>query len=809
MSVHVELWVGGQRLHAGVDPSVHIGREAESGTDQIAIDHPLISRAHLTVSASASGIVLKDVGSTNGTFGPDGRFTELSLGVGNHRVSLGPPPDGALMDIRITAAPTAPTSAPPTPPPAAPTSPPPGPAPTPSVAEVASTTAAIGEISAIYRPDTTTITIGRDPSCTVTLTDTHASRLHATLTVDASGARVLKDEASQNGLFVNGERVTTAAVRDGDVITIGQHHLVVQGNALQEFTATQGLEVRAEGLTVVVGNNLTILDNVNFTLPAGSMTAVLGPSGSGKSTLLGALTGRRPATAGRVLLDGWDLYAQPEQLGRRIGLVPQTDDVHELLTTRRALAYAAELRLPADTSRKEVAAVVDQVAETLSLTERLDTRIDALSGGQKKRVSVGYELVGGPQLLILDEPTSGLDPGLERSLMTSLKTLTNEGTSVVVVTHSVASMELCDLVIVLAPGGRLAFVGPPAAVARHFHCNDLADVFHLLNTRTDVDWQGHFGQSSQFQAHVAAPSRAQQRALQQGVRRPFFHDYRKLVGRSFRGIVADRRALLLLALQAPILGAILAALLSKRAFVPAIVSTTKTREYILAVVMAIAWIGASNSVRELVRERPAFIRERAVGVSPTAWVLAKWTVLGIITILQAAALHAVASSRQRSRPPDGLILGNGDLELVVAIVGVGLACVGVGLLISAVVDNATKAMTLLPLALIPLLLVSGLLVPTAGRPGLEQISWAMPTQWGASTAAATTSLLDQEGCNAEGIELEIQKALLGNTIACDNPRWVSDTETQQANLAGLAGSIVVLLVLSAGAAHISLRRRAP
>lgn len=217
-----------------------------------------------------------------------------------------------------------------------------------------------------------------------------------------------------------------------------------------------------QGLTVVVDRGRkTLLDQVSFPVGAKCLLAVVGPSGAGKSTLLGALTGLRPADRGTVLYDGRDLYRDYAELRSRIGLVPQDDILHSQLTVRRALTYAAELRFPQDTAKAERQARVDEVIGELGLEQRADLPIHSLSGGQRKRVSVALELLTKPSLLFLDEPTSGLDPGMDRSVMNMLRDLADDGRTVIVVTHSVLNLEGCDRLLVLAPGGRIAYFGAP------------------------------------------------------------------------------------------------------------------------------------------------------------------------------------------------------------------------------------------------------------------------------------------------------------------------------------------------------------
>ena len=124
----------------------------------------------------------------------------------------------------------------------------------------------------------------------------------------------------------------------------------------------------------------------------------------------------------------------------------------------------------ADTRREEHAAAVDDVLDELRLTDHRDTPIDRLSGGQRKRVACGVELIGKPTMLLLDEPTSGLDPALERRLMLTFRRLADSGRGIVVVTHATSSLSLCDTVAVMGQGGHLLFAGSPRRASSTSRC---------------------------------------------------------------------------------------------------------------------------------------------------------------------------------------------------------------------------------------------------------------------------------------------------------------------------------------------------
>src|ERR1700735_2714017 len=524
-------------LEAG--PSYSIGRNPES---DIVIDEARVSWRHAVLRLEGATWLLEDVGSTNGTFVGAQRVQRVEI-TNDCVLRLGHPEDGqrvwcsvaaparpatpanpptAIAQTPLAGRPEAPFSpaispspAPPRPPggygaPAGDHGAPPGvygarPAglagsygqPAPGSSSI------MRQPSAIMRLPSRVLRIGRANDNEVVVSDLSVSRYYAELRRSSRGGDDSVVPASHNGTFVNGQRITSAPVTEADLVGIGPATFRLVGQELQEFIDTGDISLSVQDLTVKIPSGKVLLDRVSFPLGERCLLGVIGPSGAGKSTLLGALTGMSPAGEGSVLYDGRDLYKNYDELKHRIGLVPQQDIMHTQLTARRALRYAAELRFPKDSSDRERNERVDEVIEELSLTPHAQTRAAALSGGQRKRVSVALELLTKPSLLFLDEPTSGLDPGPDKSVMEMMAGLAHDGRTVIVVTHSVANLDLCDRLLVLVPGGKVAFFGPPRDGLRHFGQPGWAEVFQAFEAEPGRDWAGEFRRSPLYTQYIA------------------------------------------------------------------------------------------------------------------------------------------------------------------------------------------------------------------------------------------------------------------------------------------------------------------
>ncbi|MBV1850318.1 ATP-binding cassette domain-containing protein [Catellatospora tritici] len=344
--------------------------------------------------------------------------------------------------------------------------------------------------------------LGRDSDNDIVISDLQASRHHAELRRVGNAYQIV-DLGSRNGTFLNGRQVVKATtLHAGDLVSIGRHEMLFDGGRLHEHIDTGPASIVADDLTVRIDNKI-LIDDVSFSLQEGSLLALIGPSGCGKSTLLKALTGLRPATQGRLWYGGHDLYADYAQLRYRIGMVPQDDVLHKQLKVRTALRYAAALRFADDVPRKVRWAKVNEVMETMRLSHRAKARIDTLSGGQRKRASVAMELLTEPSLLCLDEPTSGLDPALDKGVMTELRELADKGKTVVVVTHSVLHLDMCDRVLVMCLGGTMGYFGPPDQLLEFFGAEDYADVFTKITDEPER-WTRAFRNSPLYARYVSA-----------------------------------------------------------------------------------------------------------------------------------------------------------------------------------------------------------------------------------------------------------------------------------------------------------------
>ncbi|WP_432146209.1 FHA domain-containing protein [Streptomyces sp. bgisy084] len=596
--------------------------------------------------------------------------------------------------------------------------------------------------------------IGRALENELVVSDLQVSRHHAEFRATPDGRFEIHDLGSHNGTYVNGQPVPKsgkAPVGPNDIIGVGHSTFRLVGDRLEEFVDTGEVSFSARHLTVTVDGGKQILKDVSFGVPEKSLIAVIGPSGSGKSTLLKALTGYRPANQGDVLYDNRNLYKQFAELRQRIGLVPQDDILHKELTVQKALRYAAKLRFPGDTAESEREARIDEVLRELKLDIHKDKRVTSLSGGQRKRVSVALELLTKPSLIFLDEPTSGLDPGMDRDVMQLLRGLADDGRTVLVVTHSVAELGICDKLLVMAPGGGVAYFGPPDEALNFFQYDSWADVFSAFENYRDYDWMGRWRGSPHYQMYAAdidavAPQSVNVQVPPARIQKSqsWGSQLWTLMRRYVSVLASDRGFLGLMLILPAVLGVVSMLIPSDYGLGYGPLNRHRTNRdastIMLILAVGMCFSGAANSVRELIKERVIYERERATGLSRSAYLMSKVIVLGVVTAFQGVIIAAIGFST-RNMPDEGLLVAKVPaIEMALAIIALGFTSMMFGLIISALVKTAEKTMPLLVMFAIVQVVFTGVLFQLFDTVGVAQFAWLMPSRWAVGAMGATADM---------------------------------------------------------------------
>ncbi|CAO2145791.1 unnamed protein product [Urochloa humidicola] len=254
-------------------------------------------------------------------------------------------------------------------------------------------------------------------------------------------------------------------------------------------------------LSTTTTEDRTILNNITGEARPGELLAILGPSGSGKSTLLSILGGRLAGHHTGTILHHTPTPTTTRSIRRRTGFVAQDDILHPHLTVRETLLYCAMLRLPRSTPSSTKSAAADAVITELGLASCADTIVGnafirGVSGGERKRVSIGHELLVNPSLLVLDEPTSGLDSTAAARLVATLSALARKGRTVVMSVHQPSSRvyRMFDRVLLLAEG-RCLYFGAGGDAMEYFADVGFKPGFHVNPADFMLDLANGFAQA--------------------------------------------------------------------------------------------------------------------------------------------------------------------------------------------------------------------------------------------------------------------------------------------------------------------------
>jgi ABC-type multidrug transport system ATPase subunit len=582
---------------------------------------------------------------------------------------------------------------------------------------------------------------------------------HAEVRRGADGEWVIL--ARRGTVFVNGVECSSAPFAPDDTVIVGQSlvrraDLEAAWGVRREVTAESsagGLSVRAVRLDVHNGRRPT-LSGVDFEIAAGSLAVVIGPSGAGKSTLMGAILGGRRITGGELRVG--DVHLRPGK-GKRllrhlVRFVPQRDDLFGELTVAETLDGAARLRMAPDVPAAERAARVTEVLAALRLEHRRHARVDGLSGGERRRTSIGVELVGKPHLLLLDEPTSGLDLALDRDLMGTLRQISRDGCTVIVITHSVVGIDTADLVLVLDGAGRLAQQGKPHDLVRAAAETGWPDLLAAAGGRGGED----------------APRRRWIR-LPQG-----------LLGRHC--VVLLRRGPLYAAgiLALPTGGAVVAA-----AAAPTGLDAGPGLTQTLAILVTVAALsGTSLTYLDIVTGQGMLKRDWRGGAGPGRIVMAIFSAYALVCAgLAILAALMFLRSRAGLRPAFGV---DPTTCLVLVLFLVLLASMAIGILISSVVRTVPQAVTASTVLAIAQVVLNGSLFHLPGW--LTAPASLLPARLGLAALAGYADLNPQR----QGLYTDVW--------------WQHLAWRYGALLAGLVVMVGLALILATALLHLRWRR---
>ncbi|MGN1136551.1 MAG: ATP-binding cassette domain-containing protein [Oscillospiraceae bacterium] len=614
--------------------------------------------------------------------------------------------------------------------------------------------------------------IGRSIDCDFVLSHPSVSRHHCIITLEGNDY-FAADNGSMNGVLLNGSPLYgKKKLLPMDKLTIADTTMVFYDGGLYVMKKTGGVSVAAQNLVKVVSSHngeKTITDHVNLSIEPGEFTAIVGGSGAGKTTLLNCLSGMADFTSGDVLINGESIRSGGRSIRSIIGYVPQKDIVYDDLTLEHMLMYSAKLRMPKDVSSREIDEKISEVLDMVELTAHRKTIISKLSGGQKKRASIAVELLASPKLFFLDEPSSGLDPGTEKHLMQMLKKLAASGKTVIMVTHTVQNVGMCDRIICMGNGGKLCYSGKPSELLEFFGKQNMTDIYDDLNENSAAVSERfrkrseEYGCEAAFQTVIPVVSAKKKFDFGRSVKQ-----FGVMTVRYSEIMFNSHLRLILLGLMPVILTIIVCAafqadgnILNKlgiainRTSLPFAVAED-TMKLLFSFSCAAFWVGIFNSVQEISKERIIYDRERFAGISPVPYVLSKFAVMGVLCMIQSAVMTALfmflsntyatidgntdsVTALQLSINTDGIVFTNGGmwLEFFLTVFLAVLSAMALGLAISAAASNE-MALVICPICLLPQILFSGVACTLSGV--TEVVSNIITCRWSCIALFTSTDI---------------------------------------------------------------------
>ncbi|NNL19740.1 MAG: FHA domain-containing protein [Ignavibacteriaceae bacterium] len=672
--------------------TVTLGRASHN---EIVINNPGVSSKHALFKIEKNRVILEDVNSTNGTFVNEQKITSIEIDQAD-KINFGKNYtfDWKMLEPFLTAPAILPTPL------------------TPSEERLRTKVAL----------EKTKINIGRSSDNDLVINNIKVSRKHARLE-KVEDEWFVEDLKSSNGTFVNSKKIERAKVTASDVITIGGIPLNLERLFAGEKVISGDLQIAANDLTFRVSNKI-IVDQIGLTILPGEFVGLIGPSGAGKTTLMMMMNGVTKPSDGDVLINSQSLYSNIDSFKGQIGYVPQDDIIHRELKVKESFNYTGKLRLDS-TPDTEISAQVESVLDTLGLNDTKETLIGSaekkgISGGQRKRVNLGQELLTEPSILFLDEPTSGLDPKTDLDVMNLLRGIASKGKIIILTTHNITkeNFEILTHLIVLSKGGKLAYFGKANRAAEYFEADQPYEIFEKLETQDPDYWKNKFRQSPQYEIFVdnrkSTTFENRGTGSSKGKKRSAgLKQFSTLTSRYFRVKLRDQVSTAILLLQAPIIALLIALVFDA--------PEERTAALFILVIAAI-WLGCSNAAREIVSEHSIYRRERMVNLKIPSYIFSKITVLLLLCVIQCGILVGIAV------PALGMEVSFSAMFFLLLLTS--LQSLLLGLLISSLVNTTEAAMGLIPLVLIPQVILGGLITIFEYMSDFEKILAAFnPSRW--------------------------------------------------------------------------------
>lgn len=451
------------------------------------------------------------------------------------------------------------------------------------------------------------------------------------------------------------------------------------------------ISIRVENITKVFKSGKTGLHNCSFEIESNTLTAILGPSGCGKSTLLKALMGDSPQSSGRIHIEGLELNEDNyDYIKTHIGYVPQDDIIHKDLTVEQCLNYSARLRL-SDYTKESQNQRIQEVISDLGIQGIKDQLISEISGGQRKRVAIGVEILTKPKVLFLDEPTSPLDPQTIEEFLKILKKLARNGTTVLMVTHKPEDLAYMDDCLFMGVGGYITYKGNPSCLNEYFGKKNIVEVYSLMDSNDKIIFYEKWINKQPKLSYIE-PNKAH---FNPNRHTNYFSQTYWLTARYLSRKLNDLGTLSVQLSQAPIIALLVILIFNK-----------VDQVVLFFIVISAIWFGTNNAAKEIVSENNIFKRERMYNQGIVPYLFSKMLVLSLIGFAQSAIFILILSEKYKNTT----VPISDPITVIIWMFIITLVSNLFGLTLSVISSTTEKVMGLIPIALIPQIMFSGVMV---------------------------------------------------------------------------------------------------